>query len=124
MIKGSKVFCDNCKKRMMALSEDECLEDCTPHGWSDYRTASVHFCENCHWEIFEDWEPPCYKCRTHRCLRGIECWASPPQQELLPYETYYAERYYRRFRGYIRFLLRLLKPEVAKRQTEEDDIPF
>lgn len=63
------------------------MEDIIGHGWSNWRTAQVHSCYQCSFDL---WDPPCGECRTHRCERGIECWSHPPLH-LFPYETYYAE---------------------------------
>ena len=125
-LKKGKVYCDKCGCRMQALSEDECLEDSETHGWTDYMTAEVHFCEECHREIFENWEPPCYKCYSHRCHRGIECWASPPAQQQLPYETYYAHRL--SWRTWFERLkwkwIGWKQARQTRRMVDRDDIPF
>ena len=88
MIKHDRPFCNNCKKEIQALTEDECLEDICGHGWSNWRTAQVHYCYECSDLL---WQPPCGECETHPCERGRECWANPPLH-IFPYETYYAER--------------------------------
>ncbi|MGD6807534.1 MAG: hypothetical protein ACQCN4_11315 [Candidatus Bathyarchaeia archaeon] len=88
MIKSGVPFCNYCEKELVALTEEEALADITSHGWTNWRTASVHCCFECSDKM---WKPPCGECETHPCERGRDCWASPPLH-LFPYETYYADR--------------------------------
>ena len=87
MIRNGKAHCDSCGRELRRLSEEECLEDIIPHGWTDWRTAYKHYCYECPNEL---WDPPCGICETQPCHRGSDCWATPPLH-LFPYETYYAE---------------------------------
>ena len=87
MIRNDKPYCDSCGRELRILSEEECLEDIIPHGWTDWRTAYKHYCYECSDEM---WDPPCGICETQPCTRGRDCWATPPLH-LFPYETYYAE---------------------------------
>jgi hypothetical protein len=88
MIKNGVPYCDYCNKELVALREEEALGDIEPHGWTDWRTASVHACFECYDNM---WEPPCGECETHPCQKGRECWANPPLH-LFPYETYFANK--------------------------------
>ena len=86
MIKNKVPYCDYCKRELEALTEAKCLEDITPHGWTNWRDAQVHCCFKCSDTL---WQPPCGDCETYPCNKGRDCWANPPQH-LFPYETYYA----------------------------------
>jgi len=88
MLIAGHVFCDNCKEELQRLTEEECLNDWIPHGWTKWRTADKHYCYECSDKL---WDPPCGECRTQPCTRGRDCWASPPLH-IFPYETYYAEK--------------------------------
>ena len=91
LIKGGKPYCDECGKELQTLSEDECLEDIMPHGWTKWETAHKHYCYGCSDKIEEEiGYPPCDECETQPCERGRDCWANPPLH-IFPYETYYAE---------------------------------
>ena len=93
MIKDGKPCCDECKRELEALTEEEAIGDIIGHGWSDWRTAVKHYCYQCAEKILEQvgW-PPCDECRTQPCERGGECWAdSRFPVHIFPYETYYAE---------------------------------
>ena len=87
MIKNGVPFCKYCEKELVALTEEECLADIEGHGWSNWKTASVHSCNTCFHKM---WQPPCEICETHPCERS-GCWASPPLH-IFPYETYFADR--------------------------------
>ena len=86
MIKKGKPYCDGCGCELQRLSEEQCLEDIIPHGWTEWGTAHKHYCHKCPNEL---WTPPCGICETQPCTRGRDCWATPPLH-LFPYETYYA----------------------------------
>lgn len=86
VLKNGVPFCDKCGRELVALTEAEALADIMGHGWTDWRTAAVHYCFKCSDEL---WQPPCGECETHPCKRGRDCWASPPLH-LFPYETYFA----------------------------------
>jgi hypothetical protein len=86
MLKNKVPYCDYCKRELEAKTEQECLDDIIPHGWTDWRDAQVHCCFKCSDEM---WQPPCGECQTHPCEKGRDCWSGPPQH-LFPYETYYA----------------------------------
>lgn len=86
-IKNGVPFCDYCNCELVALTEEECLNDIRAHGWTDWKDAQVHCCYSCSEKL---WQPPCEVCETEPCEKGRDCWASPPQH-LFPYETYYAE---------------------------------
>lgn len=85
-----KVFCDSCKKQMVALNEEEACEDIIGHGWTNYHTAQNHICFTCsEKDMKRAGYPPCGICyNKKRCEYG-DCWATPPQT--YPYETYYAD---------------------------------
>lgn len=90
MILGEKVYCDSCHYEIDALNEDEANAEgfC---GWTDYRTAEKHFCNDCYdWICDRIGFPPCEECETHPCERENDCWASPPLH-IFPYETYFAD---------------------------------
>ena len=86
MIKSGRPFCDRCNREIQALTEQECLDDIIPHGWTNWKTAEYHYCFKCSDEL---WQPPCGECETHPCMKGRDCWANPPLH-IFPYETYYA----------------------------------
>jgi hypothetical protein len=86
VVKNNVPYCDYCRRELEAKTEQECLDDIIPHGWTNWRDAQVHCCYACSDGI---WKPPCDECETHPCEKGRDCWASPPLH-LLPYETYFA----------------------------------
>ena len=87
-IKNGVPYCNYCDKELVALREQECLDDIEPHGWTNWRDAQVHCCFEC----FDNmWNPPCDECENHPCQKGRDCWANPPQH-LFPYETYFANK--------------------------------
>lgn len=88
MIKNGVPVCDFCKKELVALTEEECLNDIESHGWPNWKTAEVHSCNKC---FNSKWQPPCEMCDTAPCTKGRECWANPPLH-IFPYETYFADR--------------------------------
>lgn len=47
MITSNRVFCEECKKEIEALSEEDASADIIGHGWSDFKTAQKHLCEPC-----------------------------------------------------------------------------
>jgi len=92
MIKNGKPFCDECGKKVKALSERAALDDITPHGWTNWKTAGKILCETCEEKILKDANfPPCDECETHPCERGRDCWAEGRYPiHRIPYETYTA----------------------------------
>jgi len=88
MIKNGVPHCDYCKRELVALRDQECLDSMQPHGWTNWKTAKVYSCFECY---DNKWIAPCEECRTQPCQKGNGCWANPPLH-LFPYETYFANR--------------------------------
>jgi len=94
MLKGGRVFCDECGEEIQAIPEEEAVGDIIGHGWSNYLTANNHVCTSCstkRWHQLYKQADPCGICNTEPCKRGGECWWSPPFSLWWPYETYYAD---------------------------------
>lgn len=74
MIKGNRVFCDECKKEIEVLSEEDACADIIGHGWSNWRTAHKHLCYPCADKIWK-------QCGYRESLAI----------QFAPYETYLAD---------------------------------
>jgi len=89
MIRNDKIYCDKCKLEMVAVDPETHLTK-DFGGWDNYLTAKMHVCNDCYNKIWDEWEPPCYKCNTPNRCKYSECWAYPAVLQAMPYETYYA----------------------------------
>ena len=95
MLKNKSVFCDECGREILYLTEEEACADFPGHGWSNVLTAKDHICTTCSinkWEELWDQADPCGRCETQPCERGRDCWWNPSFGTYYDYETYFADR--------------------------------
>ena len=94
MLKNKSVYCDECGKEMLYLTQEEACNDFLPHGWTDVETAHNHICNDCadkRWQELWDADDPCGQCETQPCDRGRDCWWNPSFGTYWDYETYFAD---------------------------------
>jgi hypothetical protein len=96
-LKNGIPYCDECHGELVRLSEEEALNNMRPMGWTNYRTATAHYCFDCYDMMFDRWAdevgfPACGECETFPCKRGRDCWDHrDPPFDWIPYETYFSD---------------------------------
>ena len=91
MVRKDKVYCDSCNQEIHAVTPEE--HSILDYGcWSDWKTAKNHTCERCWSRAFDEFDPPCWKCRTPNRCKNDTCWADPPELQIWGYENYLAPR--------------------------------
>ena len=90
-------YCDECHGELIAMTPEQAENHLFACGWSNYKTAKKHFCQDCYDSLFEKWAkavgfPACGECETFPCKRGRDCWdnRSPPLH-WFPYESFFGE---------------------------------
>ncbi len=71
--KPVSLSCENCKKEIEVLKEDDSGE---PIDWNT--PWEQYLCDVCHSKIWDElFKSACGVCETEPCKRGCDCWVNP-----------------------------------------------